>query len=161
MLIRVNKLFKRVNPFVLENVPGFIVLTGENGSGKTQFLELLYASSLIDESGDQSGLTEDLANAELYDINLMCRNTDPETGEEMFSLPAEINNNGHRLRDVVYRPVVTPYINVGEGFDLERIYMEATDFAQKHLFVHNYRLDGRDISKVTSEYNGSPAKFRV
>lgn len=39
MKIIIRKSYKTINPFELDNVPDFVVPTGENGTGKTKPLE--------------------------------------------------------------------------------------------------------------------------
>ena len=51
MDIFVRKSYKMVQPFVLKDLPNFIVLTGENGTGKTQLLEYLYEASHFTDDG--------------------------------------------------------------------------------------------------------------
>lgn len=51
MDIFVRKSYKMVQPFVLKDLPDFIVLTGENGTGKTQLLEYLYEASHFTDDG--------------------------------------------------------------------------------------------------------------
>ena len=42
MRLELNKgFYKSIMPFVWDNIPDFVVMTGQNGTGKTQLLELI------------------------------------------------------------------------------------------------------------------------
>ena len=41
MKISIIKKYKGLTPFETPDLPDFVILTGKNGSGKSQFLELL------------------------------------------------------------------------------------------------------------------------
>lgn len=153
MDIIVNKEYKCIAPFKATDLPGFIVLTGENGTGKTQLLEYIYAASSFNEDGISSIDPEQLINSDLFMTNMIEQIVSPEDGTVSVVFPAEILINGSRARNVVYRGVDTPNVDVGNGYNLENVYLEGERLAQKHLFVHNHQQDIKDVSKLTSTFN--------
>lgn len=153
MDIIVNKEYKCIVPFQATNLPGFIVLTGENGTGKTQLLEYIYAASSFNEDGISSIDPEQLINSDLFMTNMIEQIVNSEDGTVSVVFPAEIIINGSRARNVVYRGVDTPNVDVGDGYNLDNIYLEGERLAQKHLFVHNHQQDIKDVSKLTSTFN--------
>lgn len=58
MDIRIHKQYKTINPFELKGLPDLVVLTGENGTGKTQLLEYLYYGSRLNEKGEVVSVQE-------------------------------------------------------------------------------------------------------
>ena len=153
MDIIVNKEYKCIAPFQATNLPGFIVLTGENGTGKTQLLEYIYAASSFNEDGISSIDPDQLINSDLFMTNMIEQIVNPEDGTVSVVFPAEILINGSRARNVVYRGVDTPNVDVGNGYNLDNVYLEGERLAQKHLFVHNHQQDIKDIPKLTSTFN--------
>lgn len=59
MEITIRKKFKAINPFQLSNLPDLVVLTGENGTGKTQLLEYLYYGSRLNDNGELAQLPDE------------------------------------------------------------------------------------------------------
>lgn len=153
MDIIVNKEYKCITPFKVTDLPGFIVLTGENGTGKTQLLEYIYMASSLNEDGISSIDSEQLVNNDLFMTSMHKQIVNPTDGTVSVVFPTEILINGSRARDVVYRGVNTPNVDVGNGYNLENVYLEGERLAQKHLFVHNHQQDIKDVSKLTSAYN--------
>lgn len=153
MDIIVNKDYKCITPFRVTDLPGFIVLTGENGTGKTQLLEYIYAASSFNEDGISSIDPDQLINSDLFMTNMIEQIVNPEDGTVSVVFPAEILINGSRARNVVYRGVDTPNVDVGNGYNLDNVYLEGERLAQKHLFVHNHQQDIKDIPKLTSTFN--------
>lgn len=135
MDIIVRRALNSINSFELNGLPDLVVLTGENGTGKTQLLEYLFASSSFNNDGALAFEHANLANEAFLTSCTPEVQIDPETGVETQVFPAEIRDNDERLIHLVYRPVETPYIDVGDSFDLERIKQEGERLAQKHLFI--------------------------
>ena len=52
MDITIRKQYKTIIPFEQKGLPDLVVLTGENGTGKTQLLEYLYYGSRLDDNGN-------------------------------------------------------------------------------------------------------------
>lgn len=66
MDIIIRKSYKNVKDFTLTDLPDLIVLTGENGTGKTQLLNYLYQASHLDNEGKYVNVTDSEASS--YDI---------------------------------------------------------------------------------------------
>lgn len=151
MDIIVRKKLKSVNPFELKGLPDLVVLTGENGSGKTQLLEYLYTSSLS-ENGESLVLEHTcLSNSDFLECCTPIIQIGSETDQESMTFPSEIRDDDKRLIHLVYRPVATPVIDVGNEYDLDRIKLEGERLAQKHLFVNN-NPQFKDCSQLSSAF---------
>ena len=153
MDIIVNREFKCIAPFDATGLPDFVVLTGENGTGKTQLLEYLYATSSLNEDGVPSIDPEQVVNNDLFMKSGVEHTVNPENGTETVSFAAEIRINDVRIQNVVYRGVETPYIDVGDGFNLDKVYLDGESVALKHLHVYNHPQDRNDLVKLTNSYN--------
>lgn len=137
MDIIVRKGVKSINSFELNDLPDLVVLTGENGTGKTQLLEYLFASNFIDNDGTLNLEPGNLTNPDFLERSVIEVQIDSETGQETKIFPSEIRDKNKRLVHLVYRPVETPNIDVGNNYDLARIKQEGERLAQKHLFVNS------------------------
>lgn len=62
MDIIIRKRYKTIIPFELKDLPDLVVLTGENGTGKTQLLEYLYYRSRLNDKGEEGSLTDEHDN---------------------------------------------------------------------------------------------------
>lgn len=56
MKIEFKGKYKSITDFVWENIPSFVVITGPNGTGKSQLLELIY-NTIVDKSGTTERVT--------------------------------------------------------------------------------------------------------
>ncbi len=75
MDVIVRKQYITINPFELRDLPDLVVLTGENGTGKTQLLEYLYYGSRLNDNGGLEVITEDDESLEQGDGYLFHRKT--------------------------------------------------------------------------------------
>ena len=156
MDIIIRKQYKTINPFELKDLPDLVVLTGENGTGKTQLLEYLYYGSRLNERGEVIPISEEEEN--------FSEMPDPDTkqgplGEDdiHFILPCEIRSDGLRLTNVVYRGVRAPSVDVGGKYNLEALYAGGENIAQKHLFYKTHSvlkdLDSMGTEELTNMFN--------
>lgn len=150
MDITIRKQFKAIKPFEQKELPDLVVLTGENGTGKTQLLEYLYYGSRLNDSGSLENTSEG------DDIFSDMLNLIGEGGMEM-NLPCEIRSKGERLRNVVYRGVQAPTVDVGSKFNLDILYAGGENIAQKHLFYKTHsvlkNLDEMGTAELTNYFN--------
>lgn len=156
MDIIVRKQYKTINPFALKDLPDLVVLTGENGTGKTQLLEYLYYGSRLNEKGDVVSISEDNEN--------FTEMPEPDSeqgplGEDDIHviLPCEILSDGARLTNVVYRGVQAPSVDVGGKYNLDALYAGGENIAQKHLFYKTHSvlkdMDGMSTEELTNMFN--------
>lgn len=149
MKIIIRKSYKTINPFELDNVPDFVVLTGENGTGKTQLLECLYHSATRDEKNDMLRVNE--TPVEEYRTG---DESNEDAKEELLSA-AELSDGKQIYTNVVYREVQAPNVEVGGKFDLKALYSEGESIAQKHLFYKTRPMgmeDVEDENELTSAF---------
>lgn len=156
MDIKIRKQYKAINPFELKGLPDLVVLTGENGTGKTQLLEYLYYGSRLIDNGDIIALQEG------EDIFKEMPEADTEQGplgedDIHYILPCEIRAEGGRLTNVVYRGVQAPSVDVGGKYDLNKLYLGGENIAQKHLFykTHSVMSDMNEMGtdELTNVFN--------
>jgi ABC-type lipoprotein export system ATPase subunit len=91
MRIDVNPNNKTLKKFSLDNLPDFLVITGENGSGKTQLLNSLSGQ---DQINPQTGQISPTNGTHIYDNNIKLLNINyvPIHGNHL-SLGNQINSN--------------------------------------------------------------------
>ena len=132
MKIIVRKPFRAIGAFEVDNLPDFVVLTGENGTGKTQLLEYLYQTSTTQlKTGDL--IPEPISDGPVNDIpegEYITR----EDGVRVYMSPAELCIPDKPKANIAYRAVQAPNVDVGVKFDHKALYMEGESIAQKHLF---------------------------
>lgn len=155
MDIIVTEKFKCINPFELHDLPEFVVLTGENGTGKTQLFEYLYASSMIGDDGVFRGDMEGCSNGDVFEFVTSHSGStiDTETGIECRVFPSRVLVNNNRLTHCVYRPVEVPHVDVGETYNLNQLKEEGDRLAQKHFFMSSHPELGRDCKALTNAFN--------
>lgn len=156
MDIKIRKQYKAVKPFELNDLPDLVVLTGENGTGKTQLLEYLYYGSRLNERGELVPLAEeDNTFTEMPTVEK--EETPLEPDGVRYTMPCEIVSDGIRLRNVVYRGVQAPSVDVGGKYNLDTLYAGGENIAQKHLFYNTHSalkpLDDMDAAHLTSSFN--------
>lgn len=156
MDIKIRKPYKTILPFELKGLPDLVVLTGENGTGKTQLLEYLYYGSRLNDNGGLEVITED---DESFNDMPRPEETGNIIGEGLpeVELPCEICLDGKRLRNVVYRGVQAPSVDVGSKFNLDKLYAGGENIAQKHLFYQTHsvmnNLDEMSTEELTKFFN--------
>ncbi len=156
MDITIRKQYKTIIPFEQKGLPDLVVLTGENGTGKTQLLEYLYYGSRLDDNGNFIPTAE---GDESFSDMPKPEESGSLTGEGVMEmvLPCEICSEGKRLRNVVYRGVQAPTVDVGSKFNLDKLYTGGENIAQKHLFYKTHsvlkNLDEMDTAELTSYFN--------
>lgn len=156
MDITIRKQYKTISPFEQKGLPDLVVLTGENGTGKTQLLEYLYYGSRLDDNGNINAATED---DDSFDDMPKPEENGYITGEGVMEvvLPCEICSQGKRLHNVVYRGVRAPSVDVGSKFNLDKLYTGGENIAQKHLFYKTHsvlkNLDEMDTAELTNYFN--------
>lgn len=156
MEIKIRKPYKTINPFDLKDLPDLVVLTGENGTGKTQLLEYLYYGSRLNDNGSVEAATE---GEDTFTDMPAPEETGNVTGEGALEviLPCEICSDGKRLRNVVYRGVQAPSVDVGSKFNLEKLYAGGENIAQKHLFYKTHsvmnNMDAMSTEELTKFFN--------
>lgn len=156
MDIKIRTSYKSIVPFELNDLPDLVVLTGENGTGKTQLLEYLYYGSRLNESGEIVSVQE----GEDYFKEMPEAQTEQgPLGEDDIHvvLPCEILSEGERLTNVVYRGVQAPSVDVGSKFNLDGLYAGGENIAQKHLFYKTHsvmkNLDEMGTEELTNYFN--------
>lgn len=152
MDITVRKQYKTINPFELKDLPDLVVLTGENGTGKTQLLEYLYYGSRLNENG------EVVSQSEGEEVFKEMPRVDAEAGPLAgVVFPCEICSDGNRLTNVVYRGVQAPSVDVGGKYNLNELYSGGENIAQKHLFYKTHsvmaNMDSMSTEELTSYFN--------
>ena len=149
MKIIVRKQYKAINPFELDNVPDFVVLTGENGTGKTQLIEYLYHISKVDTKGNYVTSAEGAPQPDEELKNIITSEPIDPAGE--YRHPAIVEIDGARLTNIVYRGVQAPSVEVGGKFDWHKLYTAGEMIAQKHLFYKTHESIVPNISEKTTE----------
>lgn len=156
MDIKIRKQFKTINPFELKGLPDLVVLTGENGTGKTQLLEYLYYGSRLNDNGEIVSLQE---GEDTFKEMPEVETEQGPLGEDdiHYILPCEIRAEGIRLTNVVYRGVQAPSVDVGSKFNLDKLYAGGENIAQKHLFYQTHsvmnNLDEMGTEELTKYFN--------
>lgn len=156
MDIKILKQYKAIKPFEQKGLPDLVVLTGENGTGKTQLLEYLYYGSRLDDNGNINITTE---GDDLFADMPKPEESGNITGEGIMEvvLPCEVSSEGKRLRNVVYRGVQAPSVDVGSKFNLDKLYTGGENIAQKHLFYKTHsvlvNLDEMNTAELTNYFN--------
>ena len=156
MDITIRKQYKAISPFEHKGLPDLVVLTGENGTGKTQLLEYLYYGSRLDDNGIIDPTPE---GDDSFGDMPRPEESGNITGEGVMEvvLPCEIRSEGKRLRNVVYRGVQAPTVDVGSKFNLDKLYVGGENIAQKHLFYKTHsvlkNLDEMNTSELTNYFN--------
>ena len=156
MDIKIRKAYKAIVPFELADLPDLVVLTGENGTGKTQLLEYLYYGSRLDDNGNLETTTDGEDSFTDFPKQEETGNI-TGTGIPEVELPCEICSEGIRLRNIVYRGVQAPTVDVGSKFNLEKLYAGGENIAQKHLFYQTHsvmnNLDEMGTEELTKYFN--------
>lgn len=158
MDIFVRRQYKTIIPFELRDLPDLVVLTGENGTGKTQLLEYLFYGSRLDETGEVVPLQE--GDEPFKEMPEAYTEQGPlGEGDDHIVFPCEIRVDGRRLTNVVYRGVQAPTVDVGSKFNLDKLYAGGENIAQKHLFYNTHsmfkNLDEMDTDELTSCFNSA------
>lgn len=156
MDIFIHKQYKTINPFELKDLPDLVVLTGKNGTGKTQLLEYLYYGSRLDEEGSIISIAD---VDETFKEMPMAYTAPGSFGEDdvQVILPCEIRVEGSRLTNVVYRGVQAPSVDVGGKYNLDALYSGGENIAQKHLFYKTHSvlkdMDSMNTEELTNYFN--------
>lgn len=155
MDIIIRKRYKTICSFELKGLPDLVVLTGENGTGKTQLLEYLYYGSRLNENGEVVSADEEENFIEMPQPE---RIEGPMGDAEVrFVLPCEISSDGNRLTNVVYRGVQAPSVDVGGKYNLNALYSGGENIAQKHLFYRThsvmFNMDAMSTDELTTNFN--------
>ena len=149
MDIIIRKPYKTICEFEIKNLPDFVVLTGENGTGKTQLIEYLYHISKVDTKGNYITTAEGAPQPDEELKNLInSEAVDPITG---YRYPATVEKEGTRMTNIVYRGVQAPTVEVGGKFDWHKLYTAGEMIAQKHLFYKTHESIVPNISEKTTE----------
>lgn len=141
--------YKSINPFEVHDLPDLVVLTGENGTGKTQLLTHLFATSQGVEDID----SDNIESIELTDEGI---GRESSTGMNE-SKQAEILVDGVVMKNIVFREVQAPTVDLGGNTDLRKIYECGINLAQKHLFysthVASSDIEKTDLSILSNSFN--------
>lgn len=149
MDIIIRKPYKTINEFEIKNLPDFVVLTGENGTGKTQLIEYLYHISKVDAKGNYVVSSEGALQPDEELRKLLTSDSlDPSVE---YIHPAIVENDGTRITNIVYRGVQAPSVEVGGKFDWRKLYTAGEMIAQKHLFYKTHESIVPNISEKTTE----------
>lgn len=156
MDIIVRQSYKNVKPFALKDLPDLVVLTGKNGTGKTQLLDYLYKLSRYNKDGQFVAQSED----EKPDENIPEWSIEEsEIGVSVRIAPAEISIKGDRQTNMVFRGVQAPTVEVGGKYDPTRLYNEGENIAQKHLFYRTHMEllgeGGMDVNNLSNAFNNA------
>ncbi len=118
MDIKINQPYIIIKEVELYNLPNFIVITGENGTGKTQFLTHLY-ESVNPMMGMPHTMIDSVGNATtIYN--------------------AEIISENKTATNIIYRMIDTPYVDLGNHYDKNSLITKGQDIAYKLLFYINH-----------------------
>lgn len=127
----------------LRNLPDFIVITGENGTGKSQFLTYLYVQ-VPDVTGNHDEFMMD-----------HLRNMYPERGEyvyaedqEYYQPNVQILDGQRELTNISFRTIQTPTVNIGNHLNVAHLVSTGRKFVHKYIFYIMY--------KSKYEQNNSP-----
>lgn len=132
-----------VKKTVLKNLPDFIVITGENGTGKSQFLTYLYLQVPDVLRNEDEMMMEDV------------RNMYPESGEYIYSdegstyLPnVQILHSGRELNNISLRTAQTPRVYIGNQLNVAHLITTGRKFVHKYIF---YSMLKKGLSKANEE----------
>lgn len=151
MNIVVRKEYKSIKAFEQNDLPDFVVLTGKNGTGKTQLLEYLYRSThpQVDPTLDVPLEEGDEIPGAVSVLN--------SSGELVPAAPSEIIIDGSTVNNIVYRGVQAPTVDVGGKFDHRSLFAKGENIAQKHLFYKTHSklvsLESKDTEELTRAFN--------
>lgn len=156
MDIIIKKRYKTINPFELKDLPDLVVLTGENGTGKTQLLEYLYYGSRLNDNGDVLSISEE--DEKFGEMPEPDTEQGPLGDDDIrIILPCEIRSDGTRVTNVVYRGVRAPSVDVGGKYNLDALYAGGENIAQKHLFYKTHSvlkdMDSMSTEELTNVFN--------
>ena len=145
MKIEIKNPYNIIKPFIVDDLPDLIILTGENGSGKTQLLNYIAISSGANIDGDISiSNWPDLEYQE-------------ENGEITPSL--RIFDNEKQLTSIEYRSAQTPRIELGKHLDIKSLENQANSLGPKYLFFSYYREEILSKEKNITEIEADYLKF--
>ena len=153
MDIIIRKPYKSIKEFEALDLPDLIVLTGENGTGKTQLLNFLYQSSHLNPTGQFVNINE--AEGTSFDIPMGDGATDgPLDG---WTPSAEIRCDGSRISNAVLRGVQAPTVEVGGKYDWTKLFANGENIATKHLFCKTHSTIGNladiNIEELSNKFN--------
>ena len=154
MDIIIRKPYKNVKEFTLQDLPDLIVLTGENGTGKTQLLNYLYQASHLDNEGKYVNVSE--SEATTFDIPKGDGMDEILLGD--YQRPAEIVCDGCIVTNAVMRGVQAPTVEVGGKYDWKKLYASGENIAAKHLFYKTHstiigNLEDANLDELSSTFN--------
>jgi len=148
--------YKCLKSFQKNNLPDFVVLTGKNGTGKTQLLDYLYNAS--SSATEYDGI---VPAEKKSDIPNNVHVVDPTTGELIPAASAEIIIDGKSASNIVYRDVQAPTVEVGGTYDHKEVFVQGENIAQKHLFYKTHTalhgdmtLDPDDLTNAFNQMLG-------
>lgn len=145
MDIRINKPTGAiVKEAVIENLPDFVIITGENGTGKTQFLSYLYLRSPNLIANFDSMMFDQNSNAnpgELGEYQIL------ENGESKFTPFLEIFDGQKLLNNIIYRSVQIPTVDLGYHLNVSNLISIGKKFAHKYTFYKIYKGSLSDEGK--------------
>lgn len=157
MNIKINEDAMIVKKIELKDLPDFIVITGENGTGKTQFLSYLYSKN--EAFMMNSGMMMD--PGVMMDPGMMMdlgsgKQIIGEEGIPFFVPNVEITQDGKKLTNIIYRAVHTPTIDLGVSNNSLHLIKEGKIFKHKFIFYVNYKnsetIKFKDINNLNIEY---------
>ena len=153
MDIIIRKAYKNVKEFALSDLPDLIVLTGENGTGKTQLLNYLYQASHLDNEGRFVNVSE--SEVATFDIPEGDGVNEGLLGD--YQRPAEIVCAGNVVTNAVMRGVQAPTVEVGGKYDWKKLYANGENIAAKHLFYKTHstigNLEGATLDELSNTFN--------
>lgn len=153
MDIIINKGYNIIKEVELINLPDFIVITGENGTGKTQFLNYLYCSIT------KNYLSSSMATPIMHDYFLYEQGI-PIYDEYGIMIGnkelAEIKIDNSVIKNIVYREIQAPSVDVGTNYNVNALLSEGQNLSFKYLSFINYvEIYGEtdiNINKLNSTY---------
>jgi len=116
MDIKINKDSLILKKSTIKNLPDFVVITGENGSGKTQLLNAISNSSAF-----------------IPGYSIVHKDLD---------LNAEISHNGELITRINYIPLHGHYFDFGQGFNLETLKNNWGTLPMKYFSFLNLKHSG-------------------
>lgn len=129
----------------LRDLPDFIVITGENGTGKSQFLAYLYQQVPY-----LSGNIEDMMMDGMRESNPDKGYFTNIDGQEMYTPNVQILDGGKELDNIACRTIYTTGVELGNMLNVSYLMGIGKNFAHKYIFYTT--LKSESIGQVDPKF---------